>query len=135
MGPLRVTMRLEPYASFGGHAFSLTREEVLARLGEPLCESRDAGVALNALDYGELVFRFQDGGRLEEIGLAAPLLQLGRVVVPFASLAGFVRAQDAGAFERAGFLVSPALGLAFVPAEPCWVTALAAHCLPSWRAL
>jgi hypothetical protein len=134
MGP-QVSVRLEPYVSFGGQAFALTRAQVLALHGEPLSESRDARVALNALDYGELVFRFQDGGRLEEIGLAAPVLQLGRVAVPFASLAGFVRAQDAGAFERAGFIVSPALGLAFVPDEPCWVTALAAHCLPSWREL
>jgi hypothetical protein len=38
-------------------------------------------------------------------------------------------------FECAGFLVSPRYGLAFVPAEPDWATALAAHCLPAWRAL
>ena len=38
-------------------------------------------------------------------------------------------------FRRAGFVVSPAFGLAFDPTEPPWVTALAAHCLAEWRAL
>ena len=69
----------------------------------------------------------------------APVLYLqldgGVADVPFAGLADFVRAHDAGAFERAGFLVSPRLGLAFVPAEPDWVTALAAHCIGTWRDL
>ena len=55
--------------------------------------------------------------------------------IPFGGLAGFVRAQDAGVFERAGFLVSPRFGLAFVPGEPDWVTALAPHCLDTWRHL
>ena len=39
------------------------------------------------------------------------------------------------AFVRAGFLVSPRFGLAFVPDQPDWVTALAAHCIGAWRAL
>ena len=29
----------------------------------------------------------------------------------------------------------PRFGLAFVPADPDWVTALARHCIPTWRAL
>ena len=57
------------------------------------------------------------------------------VDVPFAGLAAVVQAQDATAFERAGFLVSPRFGLAFVPGQPDWVTALAAHCIETWRAL
>jgi hypothetical protein len=60
---------------------------------------------------------------------------MGNVAVPFESLAAFIRHQDAEAFERAGFLVSPAFGLAFDPTEPFWVTALARHCIPEWRAL
>ncbi len=55
--------------------------------------------------------------------------------MPFASLATFIRGRDPQAFERAGFLVSPAFGLAFDPAQPFWVTALARHCLPQWKAL
>nr|WP_255719382.1 hypothetical protein [Pelomonas sp. P8] len=92
-------------------------------------------VALNEYDYGHSVFRFQDGGRLEEITKRTPVLLLDSVAVPFATLGAFVRAQDADAFERAGFIVSPRYGVAFVPDEPDWVTALAQHCIPTWRAL
>ena len=52
-----------------------------------------------------------------------------------AALADYLRARDARAFARGGFLVSPRYGLAFVPAEPDWVTALAAHCVDTWRRL
>jgi hypothetical protein len=81
------------------------------------------------------VYRFQDCGRLEEITLQAQVVSFGKVAVPFANLAAFVRAHDPGTFERAGFLVSPQFGLAFDPSEPFWVTALARHCLPEWRSL
>ena len=87
------------------------------------------------MDYGDVVYRFQDSGRLEEITQEAEVVTLGKVAVPFASLAGFIRAQDPDAFERAGFLVSPGFGLAFDPGEPFWVTALARHCIPEWEAL
>ena len=53
----------------------------------------------------------------------------------FDALAAFVRSHDDNVFTRAGFLVSPQLGLAFVPAEPDWVTALAPHCIASWRGM
>jgi hypothetical protein len=82
-----------------------------------------------------VVFRFQAGGRLEEVTQRVPVLHLGALAVPFRALGAFVRAQDEDAFERAGFVVSPRLGLAFVPAEPDWVTALALHCMPAWCAL
>ena len=92
-------------------------------------------MGLNELDYDTAVFRFQDCGRLEEITVQAPVVDLGAVAVPFASLEPFVRIQDSMAFERAGFIVSPRFGLAFDPQCPCWVTALAEHCIASWRAL
>ena len=82
-----------------------------------------------------MVYRFQDSGRLEEITTRAAVLHLGAVAVPFGALDAFVRAHDGGMFERAGFLVSPRYGIAFVPGEPCWVTALARHCLGAWEAL
>jgi hypothetical protein len=87
------------------------------------------------MDYGDVVYRFQDCGRLEEITLQAVVVMLGNVAVRFATLAAFIRAQDPEAFERAGFLVSPRFGPAFDPAEPFWVTALARHCIGEWRAL
>ena len=129
-----MALRLEPFTAFDGLPFSLGVEELVARLGPPNHHARNAA-ALNEYDYGHSVFRFQDAGRLEEITKRAPVLQLGTIAIPFAALAGFVRTQDADAFERAGFLVSPAFGLAFVPEEPDWITALARHCIPTWRAL
>jgi hypothetical protein len=129
-----VAPRLEPYTAFGGIPLSCRVEALVARLGPPARCSRNP-VALTEYDYGHAVFRFQDSGRLEEITRRAPVLDLGPVAVPFSALAGFVQTQDEALFERAGFLISPAFGLAFVPDEPDWVTALARHCLPTWRAL
>lgn len=129
-----ITRPLTPYEAFDGIPFSLGVEDLIADLGLPNRSRRNA-VALNEYDYGHSVFRFQDCGRLEEITKRTPVLQVGAVAVPFGALRGFVMAQDAEAFERAGFTVSPRYGIAFVAEEPDWVTALARHCLPTWRAL
>ena len=127
-------MTLQPFVRVDGVAFSASRDEVLRERGTPRREARNE-VGLNELDYDHVVYRFQDSGRLEEVTMQAPVLHLGSVAVPFERLDAFVRAQDPAAFERAGFLVSPRFGLAFDAREPCWVTALAAHCLPEWEAL
>lgn len=127
-------MHLEPFTRVDGVPFTATRTDILRTRGQPLSETRN-DVGLSALDYGAVVYRFQDSGRLEEVTARADVLHLGAVAIPFRDLAVFVRTNDAAAFERAGFLVSPWYGLAFVPAEPCWVTALARHCLGAWEAL
>ena len=132
-------MRLEPYRAVDELPLSTTMAQALARLGPPRRQGLNA-VDLDELEYGHTVLRFQRStGRLEEVTRRAPVLYLLQddavVDLPFAGLAAFVRAQDAAAFERAGFLVSPRFGLAFVPAQPDWVTALAAHCIDTWRAL
>lgn len=127
-------MRLEPYTRVDATPFTASREQILAQWGPPLKEVRN-GVGLNELDYGSVVYRFQDSGRLEEISMRAPLVYIGRADVPFAALEAFVRAEDDAAFARAGFIVSPKFGLAFDPDCPSWVTALAAHCIDAWRAL
>lgn len=127
-------LRLEPFTAFGDLLFSLDAEAVVTQLGPPRHHGRNEA-ELNEYDYGHCVLRFQDNGRLEEITRRAPLLQLGTVAIPFAALGSFVLTQDAEAFERAGFLVSPALGIAFVPEQPDWVTALARHCIATWRSL
>ena len=127
-------MQLTPFVRIDGTPFSAGPHDIAQAWGAPAHRGRNA-VGLNEYDYGRVVFRFQDSGRLEEITLRAPVLQLDTVAIPFAALAGFVLAQDAETFERAGFLVSPAYGIAFVPGEPDWVTALARHCIPTWRAL
>lgn len=127
-------MHLQPYMRVNGMPFTAKRSDVIRAHGHPRSEARN-NVGLTALDYGDVVYRFQDSGRLEEVTARAEALHLGTVAVPFRDLAAFVRAGDGAAFERAGFLVSPLYGIAFVPGEPSWVTALARHCVGEWEAL
>jgi hypothetical protein len=129
-------MKLDPFVTVDGLPFAATMHEV-RRLHGPPRHEQDNDVGLHELDYGDVVYRFQlDTGRLEEVTRRATVLHLpGGVAVPFASLQAFVREHDAEAFRAASFFVSPRYGLAFDPADSNWVTALAAHCLPQWRAL
>ena len=127
-------MHLQPYQSVNGVPFTATRSDVTRAHGQPRSESRNS-VGLTALDYGNVVYRFQDSGRLEEVTARAEVLHLGAVAVPFRNLATFVQLNDRTAFDRAGFLVSPRYGIAFVPDEPCWVTALAQHCVAEWETI
>ena len=126
--------RLDPYVAVDGTPFSASSDSIVQSRGRPWKSGRNA-VGLNELDYGDKVYRFQDNGRLEEITFQAQVITLGKVALPFEALASFLRGQDEEAFERAGFLVSPAFGLAFDPREPWWITALARHCIPEWKAL
>lgn len=127
-------MKLRPYEQVDATPFTATSEDIRRQRGEPWHAQRN-GVGLDELDYGDVVFRFQENGRLEEVSLQAQVVSVDKLSVPFGALADFIRRHDPEAFERAGFLVSPALGLAFDPSEPYWVTALARHCLPQWEAL
>jgi hypothetical protein len=127
-------MRLDPFVQVDDVGFATTADELLRRKGPPVWRGRN-GVGLNEFDYGRCVFRFQEGGRLEEITAEAAVVVLGTIVVPFGALSAFLRDQDSDAFERARFIVSPRFGLAFDPGDGLWVTALAAHCIGAWRAL
>ena len=127
-------MKLEPFVKVDETPFSVSRMDITNRRGKPLREGRN-DVGLDELDYGDVVYRFQDCGRLEEITKQAAVVVFGTVVVPFDALASFIKEHDAAAFERAGFIVSPAYGLAFDPADGCWVTAIAKHCVNAWRSL
>jgi hypothetical protein len=127
-------MKLNPYVSVDDTPFSATQHDVIAARGEPEKRLRNS-VGLNELDYGDVVFRFQDSGRLEEVTKLAPVVIIDGEVVLFLSLAEFMRNNDSSAFERGGFIVSPRFGLAFDPQCPSWVTALARHCIDTWRAL
>ncbi|MEK8051232.1 hypothetical protein AACH10_13360 [Ideonella sp. DXS22W] len=126
-------MDLLPYVHFGDTPFSTTEVQLIARRGTP--RSRQLlPIGLLELDHGDVVHRFQTStGRLEEITRPAPLLWLNGQMLLFPQLGAHVRAHDATAFERGGFLVSPRYGLAFVPGQPSWVTALAVHCIDTWR--
>jgi hypothetical protein len=127
-------MKLEPFVEVDGLPFTATADEVRRRHGVPQREATN-DVGLIELDYGHAVFRFQDNGRLEEVTSRTAVVHLPGAAVPFASLAGFVRAHDDESFRAGGFLVSPRFGLAFDPADSNWVTVLAPHCLSQWRAL
>jgi hypothetical protein len=127
-------VKLQPYQHVDEVSFAVSRAELVRARGEPMSTGRN-DVGLDELDYGDVVYRFQDSGRLEEVTLEAKVLMLGNVAIPFGRLAAFVRAQDPEVFERAGFVVSPGFGLAFDPDEPFWITALARHCIPEWLAL
>jgi hypothetical protein len=129
-----LVVKLEPFVQVDDTPFSVTRADILQARGRPWRALRN-DIGLDELDYGDVVYRFQDGGRLEEVTREAQVVNFGNVAVPFETLAAFVRRHDPEAFERAGFLVSPQFGLAFDPSEPFWVTALARHCLPQWKAL
>lgn len=125
-------MHLDPFVAVDGLPFTTTPQQLRERLGAPQSETRST-IELNELDYGDVVYRFQDSGRLEEVTRQARVVHLGPVAVPFAALEAFVTANDPDHFERAGFIVSPRYGLAFMPTPSCWVTALAAHCIGTWR--
>lgn len=127
-------MHLQPFVRVGDTPFSLTADELSARRGAPPRRQRN-DVGLTEWDYGDVVYRFQDGGRLEEVTQPVRVLHLDRVAIPFPALEAFVRQHDPAWFARAGFVVSPRFGLAFVPDQPPWVTALAAHCIGAWQAL
>ena len=123
-----------PYLLVDRLPFVARQEQVRRHYGQPLRRER-LEIGLQTLDYGSWVARFQASGQLEEVTKRAPALFLLRQRVLFADLDRFVRQHDAGFFVRGGFVVSPRFGLAFVPDEPDWVTALAAHCIPAWRAM
>lgn len=127
-------MKLEPFVRVDETPFSASKDDVLAARGKPMKTCRNE-VGLNELDYGTVVYRFQDCGRLEEITMQAPIVNFGKVTVPFSALCSFIQSQDPAMFEKAGFLVSPKFGLAFDPDSTFWVTALAEHCLDAWRAI
>ena len=127
-------MRLAPFERVDDRAFSIMRTDLVRSLGPPTREYLN-GIGLYELDYGTVVYRFQTCGRLEEVTAEAPVLHLGTLSIPFASLEAFVCSHDGAAFRRAGFVVSPRFGVAFDPSEPYWLTALARHCLVRWEEL
>lgn len=74
-------MHLQPYESVNGVPLTATRGDIIRAHGQPRSESRN-NVGLTALDYGDVVYRFQDSGRLEEVTARAEALHLGTVAVP-----------------------------------------------------
>ena len=127
-------MKLEPFVRVNGVAFSASREDVMQAHGTPHHEERTSS-GLTLVDFGDTLYRFRGNGQLDEISAQSRVLSLGQVIVPFQNLVGFVRQQDAGAFDRLGFLVSPRYGLAFIPYKRFWITALSRSAVLRWKGL
>jgi hypothetical protein len=127
-------MRIVPYVAVDGMPFTTSEAELRLRLGEPQHMVRNS-VGLTELDYSDAIYRFQDNGRLEEITKRGHIVHIESLAIAFDELATFIADSDAERFERAGFIVSPRHGIAFVPAQGPWVTALARHCIPTWKGL
>jgi hypothetical protein len=127
-------VKLTPYVQVDDVPFTATPGELLSRKGKPALTGRN-GVGLEEMGYGDSVFRFKESGRLEEVTQQTSVIQLPHAAVPLKFLGRFMREQDPASFERGGFIVSPKFGFAFAPESPGWVTALAEHCIETWRAL
>lgn len=127
-------MRIVPYVAVNGMPFTISELDLRLRLGPPISAGRNS-VGLNELDYRDAVYRFQDCGRLEEVTQRGEVVHLGALAIAFDELAAFIGETDPERFERAGFIVSPRHGIAFVPEQGPWVTALARHCIATWREL
>lgn len=127
-------MRIEPFTKLGDVSLGANRDELCALIGTPLSTGKNR-VGLEEFDYGDRVFRFESNGLLSEITIEAKQITLGRVSVPFNHLADYIAANDSHSFERYGFVVSPAYGIAFDPEHRHWVTVLTKRGLGNWTKL
>lgn len=114
--------------------FGEANSSIVAKLGEP----RRQSIAKNGwleFHYPMMVCRFGSAGTLVEVTVDAADLELGSELVRFTALDQHLKRRDPETFERVGFVVSPALGVAFDPACASFVTLFPAEQVPSWRAI
>jgi hypothetical protein len=127
-------MHLVPFEQLDDLPFSLTAEAVRARLGTPRRAGRN-NVELDEMDYGGVVFRFQDNGRLEEISCARRccIWAPWRCRSPTCPRLSGPRMR---LVRTRGLSGQPALRPGLRAGQRgAWITALARHCLPQWEAL
>lgn len=127
-------MKIVPFEGIGAIKFGMSRDSVVAVLGSPEREgiSRKGSAELH---YPTACYRFDSSAKLVEITVDAPVVEFGPVSVPFKMLDPYLRQHDKGVFERVGFVVSPALGVALDPHFCSWVTAFPRESLSSWQAV
>lgn len=113
--------------------FGATSSEVEALLGEPVRRSTDR-MGRVELHFGSAIYRFS-GESLEEVTIEAPVVSIATVAIPFHHLADYLRENDPACFERVGFIISPAYGLAHDPQFACWVTAFPTSLVELWRSV
>ncbi|MEM8661517.1 MAG: hypothetical protein AAGF35_11585 [Pseudomonadota bacterium] len=107
-------------------------QELLSYLGCPNSNMKNS-IGLVELDFGSKVFRFDPSGALSEVTIESEVVELDHTSIPFEDLAARLKAEDAGVFEKYGFIVSPEFGLAFDPEHSPWVTVLTKRGLAAWQ--
>lgn len=127
-------MIVEPFTKLDHVSLDANREELCSLIGTPLSTGVNRA-GLEEFDYGDRVFRFESNGLLSEATIEAKQIELGRVSVPFTHLADFIAANDPHSFEKYGFVVSPAYGIAFDPEHRHWITVLTKRGLEGWTKL
>jgi hypothetical protein len=127
-------MRIEPFSMLDDVSLSANRDELSQLLGAPVSNNVNR-LGLDEFDYGGQVFRFEPSGFLSEVTIKAERVEFGQISVPFTALADFISSNDPDSFEKYGFIVSPAYGVAFDPEHRPWVTVLTRGGLDEWKKL
>jgi len=127
-------MNIRPFEAVGEFAFGMNREAVTRLFGAPVRESLSRR-GEPELHYTNVCCHFDSNGKLVEVTTNAPVVEFDSVAVPFNALAPFLKQQDAATFEKVGFIVSPALGVAFDPNFSSWVSAFSSERLQLWLAI
>ena len=125
-------MKIEPYKKVGEVSLEVREGELLRDLGDPNSKSTNS-IGLVEFDFGSRVFRFDPSGALDEVTIESEVVELESASIAFKYLAARLKAEDAGVFEKYGFIVSPKFGLAFDPEHSPWVTVLTKKGLAAWQ--
>lgn len=125
-------MKIDPYKKVGEVSLEVREDELLRDLGDPNSKSTNR-IGLVEFDFSSRVFRFEPSGALHEVTIESEVVELESASIPFKYLAALLKAEDAGAFEKYGFIVSPKFGLAFDPEHSPWVTVLTKKGLAAWQ--
>ena len=121
-----------PYKSINEIPFDSPESEVIERFGSPVRTGVNS-IGLKELDYGESIYRIDSSGKLVEVTVNLEKLALDSEVVQFCDLEGYLTKNDAGMFNKFGFLVSPKFGFAFDPDQKHWITFFRESGLEDWR--
>ncbi|MBE0462096.1 MAG: hypothetical protein ACTIDY_01535 [Halomonadaceae bacterium] len=124
-------MRIEPFSKLDDVSLNATRDDLSRLLGAPL-GTKVNRIGLEEFDYRDRIFRFEPSGFLSEVTIKAERVEFDQVSVQFTALSGFIFSNDPQSFEKHGFIVSPAYGVAFDPEHHPWVTVLTRGGLDGW---
>ena len=125
-------MKIEPYKKVEEVSLDARESELILDLGNPDRKATNS-IGLVEFDFGSKIFRFDSTGALNEVTIESEAIEIEGVTIPFKHLAAHVKAEDAGVFEKYGFIVSPEFGLAFDPEHSPWVTVITKRGLAAWQ--